>query len=153
MALNFVLNLTNNIQLQYFICTIFVSKKKHKKALIMKNYVNLLISGLLMASFFFVMPAQADHHEEEKKTQETEINVEGMSCGNCAAKIDKKLSEEEGISKIETSFSESSSKISFDSEKVTEKELSDLIEDLGFEVVKEQSGKTCSSDCSKDCCA
>lgn len=96
------------------------------------------ISALIAGFFFLSIEAGADHHKEEKKegkeTEKTELEVDGMTCGGCAADIDEALKETEGVKRNKTSYEEATSRIQYDPSEVSEEELSEEIEELGFSV-------------------
>ena len=68
--------------------------------------------------------------------KETIINVKGMVCGGCENRVKNALSEIEGVKNVEASFETGIVKITAD-EKVDKKILEETIDDIGFEVVKE----------------
>ena len=68
--------------------------------------------------------------------KETIINVKGMVCGGCENRIKNALGDIKGIEKVEAKYKAGEVKI-FTSENVERKAMEDVIEDIGFEVVKE----------------
>ena len=68
--------------------------------------------------------------------KETIINVKGMVCGGCENRIKNTLGELEGIEKVEADYKTGEVKI-LANENVERKAMEDVIEDIGFEVVKE----------------
>ena len=68
--------------------------------------------------------------------KETIINVKGMVCGGCENRIKNALGDIKGIEKVEANYKTGKVKI-FTSENVERKAMEDVIEDIGFEVVKE----------------
>ena len=68
--------------------------------------------------------------------KETIINVKGMVCGGCENRIKNALGDIKGIEKVEADYKTGKVKI-FTSENVERKAMEDVIEDIGFEVVKE----------------
>lgn len=68
--------------------------------------------------------------------KETIINVKGMMCGGCENRIKNALGELEGIEKVEANYKTGEVKI-LANENVERKAMEDVIEDIGFEVVKE----------------
>ena len=68
--------------------------------------------------------------------KETIINVKGMVCGGCENRIKNALGDIKGIEKVEANYKTGKVKI-FTSENVERKAMEDVIEDVGFEVVKE----------------
>ena len=68
--------------------------------------------------------------------KESIIKVKGMVCGGCENRVKNALGEIEGVEKVEASFETGIVKVTAD-EKVEKKILEDTIDDIGFEVVKE----------------
>ena len=61
------------------------------------------------------------------------LKVSGMHCGSCAAGIDDRLEELEGVKKSSTSFARGRTKVEFDESAVTIDALRAAIADLGYE--------------------
>ena len=68
--------------------------------------------------------------------KESIIKVKGMVCGGCENRVKNALGEIEGVENVEASFETGIVKVTAD-EKVTSKMLEETIDDIGFEVVKE----------------
>ena len=68
--------------------------------------------------------------------KESIIKVKGMVCGGCENRVKNALGEIEGVENVEASFETGIVKVTAD-EKVTNKMLEEAIDDIGFEVVKE----------------
>lgn len=68
--------------------------------------------------------------------KETIIKVKGMVCGGCENRVKNALAEIEGVENIEASFETGIIRVTAE-EKVTRKILEETIDDIGFEVVKE----------------
>jgi P-type Cu+ transporter len=62
------------------------------------------------------------------------LPVTGMSCANCAASIDKTLSNMEGIVDVGASFATEGVRVTFDSKKTDLQKIIAKIKDLGFDV-------------------
>lgn len=60
------------------------------------------------------------------------IAIEGMNCGHCSARIEKGLSEINGVSKVDVSLENKEADVAFDESKVAINDLVNRIEDLGF---------------------
>ena len=63
-----------------------------------------------------------------------ELNVEGMHCTGCSARLQKVLSNLDGISNAEVSFEKGMANIEFNKEIITLDEIKNAIVDSGFEV-------------------
>lgn len=68
--------------------------------------------------------------------RETIINVKGMVCGGCENRIKNGLEEIKGVEKVEADYKTGIVKI-LANENIERKAMEDTIEDIGFEVVKE----------------
>lgn len=68
--------------------------------------------------------------------RETIINVKGMVCGGCENRIKNALKEIKGVEKVEADYKTGIVKI-LANENIERKAMEDTIEDIGFEVVKE----------------
>lgn len=77
-------------------------------------------------------PIQSPSNKMEK-IKTIKVEVKGMSCQEgCANGIDASLKNVAGIIKSKTSFDRSSSEITYDETKISEKEILALIEKKGF---------------------
>lgn len=63
------------------------------------------------------------------------FNVEGMSCSHCEKAIKNALSEFEGVLNTEVDLIGKTVTVKFDNSLVTEKQLSEAIEETGYDVV------------------
>ena len=63
------------------------------------------------------------------------LNVEGMMCGNCEARLTRVLKAVEGVEAVVASHQEGNVVIDFDATKVDESVLKEAIEDAGFDLV------------------
>ena len=63
-----------------------------------------------------------------------ELRIEGMRCTGCSARLQKVLSNLDGISNAEVSFEKGMANIEFNKEIITLDEIKNAIVDSGFEV-------------------
>lgn len=63
------------------------------------------------------------------------LSVEGMSCSHCERAIKNALSELNGVSDIEVDLSEKTVTVKYDEDLITEINLKEVIEDVGYDVV------------------
>lgn len=63
------------------------------------------------------------------------FNVEGMSCSHCERAIKNALAEFEGVLNTEVDLTGKTVTVKFDNSLVTEKQLSEAIEETGYDVV------------------
>ncbi len=62
------------------------------------------------------------------------LKVLGVDCNNCAANVRKALEGINGIENLDIKLSEKIALITFDPDKVTKKEITEKVEDFGFDV-------------------
>ncbi|WP_078209852.1 heavy-metal-associated domain-containing protein [Clostridium perfringens] len=64
------------------------------------------------------------------------INIKGMSCAACAARIEKVLGKMDGISKANVNLATEKLNLEFDENKISFKKIEEKINKLGFSVVR-----------------
>ena len=69
------------------------------------------------------------------------IHIGGMSCVNCQNKIQKELYGSEGILQTKVSYNTGTADIVYDGDVITQKKISDVIKNAGYEVLDESAGK------------
>lgn len=67
-------------------------------------------------------------------TKQIELNVEGMSCGNCVKSIQTNVSAISGVETVEVSLVNKQVAVQFDEAQVTEASITETINSLGFDV-------------------
>ena len=60
--------------------------------------------------------------------------IEGMMCGHCTGRVEKALSDIDGVDKVEMSLEDKSAVLSL-SKEVDDKVLTDAVTEAGYEVV------------------
>jgi|FaiFalDrversion3_1042247.scaffolds.fasta_scaffold00122_1 copper ion binding protein len=60
------------------------------------------------------------------------IQIEGMTCGGCAASVHQALATREGVKSVEVSLEKKQAIVTYDPAKVTPKQLADAINQTGF---------------------
>ena len=88
--------------------------------------------------------------KKQKGKQEILIPVEGMSCANCALKIEEVLAETEGVEEASVSYASGQAKVVYDPGRLSQQELVDRINQLGYRAAVEKiewpvSGMHCAS--------
>jgi len=83
-------------------------------------------------------PQQEAAGEESGKTI---IKIIGMHCASCVAKIEKALVKKEGVKKAVINFAAEKAAIEYDLNKINHQELEDVIEDTGYNVVREEKSE------------
>ena len=66
--------------------------------------------------------------------KEVKLNIEGMHCTGCSARLQKVLSNLDGVSNAEVSFEKGMANIEFNKKIITLDEIKNAIVDSGFEV-------------------
>lgn len=67
-------------------------------------------------------------------TEETQLKVQGMSCGHCVKAIENGVGELEGIHSVNVSLEKGLVDVSFDNSKVTLENIKEAIEEEGYVV-------------------
>ena len=81
---------------------------------------------------------------EEKNTEKVVFNLKGMSCSSCAARVEKKLSEKEGVLDAKINFASESARVIFDGEKLSSSDIFQVVEESGYKAVEGQHNKAVS---------
>jgi len=96
----------------------------------------------------------------EKKAESaivaTAIDIAGMSCQNCADKIDASLSELDGVKEVDVRLGESKAYIKYNAAAVTVPAMEASISKLGYSVGKTGAAidkEECGDAEASDCCA
>lgn len=63
-----------------------------------------------------------------------QIQVEGMTCGNCVKSIQTNVGAMQGVQEVEVNLAEGFVDVAFDNSKTTVANISETIESLGFDV-------------------
>lgn len=66
------------------------------------------------------------------------VNIAGMSCAACAARIEKGLNKLEGVSSVNVNFAMEKANIEFDDQLIDKNQFDEVIEKLGYRVIKEK---------------
>jgi copper chaperone CopZ len=62
------------------------------------------------------------------------LAVHGMTCGNCARSVERKLAGTRGVSKTAVDLTGAKATVEYDPEIVTPQRLADAVRQLGYEV-------------------
>lgn len=73
---------------------------------------------------------QTDLNEGEVKL--IEIPIEGMSCMSCVATVKKTLSSIDGVQEVKVSLQDKNATVKYDPEKVTQEQLKNTINKIGY---------------------
>ncbi|WLV25196.1 copper chaperone CopZ [Aciduricibacillus chroicocephali] len=67
--------------------------------------------------------------------QQITLNVQGMSCGHCVNSIENSVGEVTGVDNVTVVLEQGKVDVVFDENKTSVKEITDVIEEQGYEVV------------------
>lgn len=71
-------------------------------------------------------------------TRTRKLRIGGMTCISCQNKIEKKLRNTAGIEKVEVSYSTGTASVTFDTDIISYKSITGIIENLGYSVLEDQ---------------
>lgn len=60
------------------------------------------------------------------------ITIDGMNCGHCSSRIEKGLSDLEGVQDVNVSLENKTADVAFDESKLAISDIMQKIEDLGY---------------------
>lgn len=66
--------------------------------------------------------------------QKTTLNVTGMSCGHCVKAVEESVAKLSGVNDVKVDLESSSVEIAYESDKVNLQQITDTIEDQGYDV-------------------
>ena len=62
------------------------------------------------------------------------LNVRGMSCGHCVNSIEGNVGELDGVESVKVRLEDGKVDVNFDAEKINLKEITEVIEEQGYDV-------------------
>ncbi|MDM5205367.1 copper chaperone CopZ [Cytobacillus kochii] len=72
------------------------------------------------------------------------LNVQGMSCGHCVNSIEGNVGNLNGVESVKVNLDQGKVDVTFDPSTVSLKDITDVIEDQGYNVGEKSSqGKSC----------
>lgn len=66
--------------------------------------------------------------------KQVKLNVQGMSCGHCINSIEGNVGKLKGVESVKVHLNEGKVDVTFDSNVVSVKEITDVIEEQGYDV-------------------
>jgi Cu2+-exporting ATPase len=69
------------------------------------------------------------------KTTENTFPVTGMTCASCAASVESMLQSQSGVEKAQVNYAGQSATVSYNSDKVTPKQLQKVIQSIGYDLL------------------
>lgn len=64
------------------------------------------------------------------------LNIPEISCGHCTSSIEETLNELEGVTSVKASVEQKNATIKFNEELLTEADIIEALDDIGFEAIK-----------------
>lgn len=87
--------------------------------------------------------SQSDHktmpEAENTATAIVALDVQGMTCAGCETTVKMTLKKLDGVKDVEASFKDGSAKVTIDPAKVTEKEMVEALDKVGYAAKKKSS--------------
>jgi len=74
--------------------------------------------------------------EKQTEASQVTLNIEGMSCANCAATIERGLNENPGVSSANVNLSTEKATIQYDANAVKTSELMRIVDNLGYKAIR-----------------
>jgi P-type Cu+ transporter len=71
--------------------------------------------------------------EENTDTIRLDVSISGMSCASCSTRIEKVLSNKEGINSVSINLANETGSIVYEKKKISQREIREVISGLGFE--------------------
>ena len=65
---------------------------------------------------------------------EVKLNIEGMHCSSCSARLEKALNNLNGINSVHVSLEEKKAFIEYNEKEISIDNIKEIIEDVGFEI-------------------
>ena len=69
------------------------------------------------------------------KEQKIEYDIIGMHCAACSARIENRLSKEEGIIDVAVNLALETGSVLYDSEKISPDKIADIVDKMGFQLI------------------
>ena len=97
----------------------------------------LLVASVMAMALLFGVAGAGEQVEQvdQAKTDEIVLDVQGMTCGSCAAKIQAALGKIDGVRNASVSFSAKQARVELDPGSVTADQLAATIGELGYQAV------------------
>ena len=83
-------------------------------------------------------------------TSEVNLEIEGMTCANCAGRVEKAIAGLDGVSDVTVNFALNSANVHFDDSKLDTSKIAEAVADSGYSVATHQlsfdvDGMTCAN--------
>ena len=84
--------------------------------------------------------------EPEPTLTDVELSVSGMTCGSCAARVQRALSKREGVGQAEVNFATGTPRVRFDPERVSVGDLVSAVGTMGYGLAAVEPAAATSED-------
>ncbi len=78
--------------------------------------------------------------ERADRSEEVTLELEGMSCASCAARVERALSRQDGVAEARVNFAAARAEVVFDAAVVTPEQLETAVEDVGYRIAPAAQG-------------
>jgi copper chaperone CopZ len=79
-------------------------------------------------------PGAGMPHHKDMAIETLHLTVRGMTCGNCARSVERKLAATPGVTKVEVDLNGSAASVEYDVGLVKPEVLAEAVRSLGYEV-------------------
>ena len=86
--------------------------------------------------------ATPSKEKTEEESAKCVINIEDMTCGSCAAKIEKNIKSKNGVKDANVNLATGKATVNYDPQKITEELLEKVVVDTGYKVKKPETTST-----------
>ena len=107
---------------------------------------NLITMSIVLASVLVLLGCSSGSKqdvaakEDNTPTEVIRYDVEGMTCTGCEATVKYTLKKLDGVKEVEASYKEGSATVKVNPDKVTEQEVTDAINNIGYTAKKKDPG-------------
>ena len=81
---------------------------------------------------------QAGRAKKSAQQDEVSLPIEGMTCANCAGRVEKAIAGLDGVTGVDVNLALNSAHIRFDGNKLDTAKIADTIKDAGYSVPQQQ---------------
>ena len=79
-------------------------------------------------------PRSANVHHINMAAEKLDLTIHGMTCGNCARSIERKLASTPGVTKASVDLQATRATVEYDTDLVKPDVLANAVRELGYEV-------------------
>ena len=86
--------------------------------------------------------AQKNSSSARADVKTVKLDIEGMTCGSCAASVKSALEKVDGIRNVQISFEQKGGTVEFDPTKLNEKKIIEVVNETGFKARRAATEKS-----------